>query len=111
MHGLAGSLKKYQTMIIGYRQAINSAAPALRVNNEENKTDAENLRLLAVTIESKFTFTDHIRIICKKASQRISVLMRLRNLIPTMPNKLMLFKSAVLPYLNILPFSLAFLSI
>ena len=85
-------------MNIGYSQAINSAASALCANNEEIK-NVENLRLLAVTIDSKFNFTDHISTICKKASQRIGVLMRLRNLIPTKA-KLILFKSAVLPYLT-----------
>ena len=95
---LAANLKKYQTMNIRYSQAINSVASALRVNNEEIK-NVENIRLLGVTIDSKFTFTDHISTICKKASQRIGVLMRLRNLIPTKA-KLMLFKSAVLLYLT-----------
>ena len=101
---LAGTLKKYQTMNIGYSQAINSAASALCANNEEIK-NGENLRLLAVTIDSKFNFTGHIGTICKKASQRIGVLMRLRNLIPTKA-KLILFKSVLsftVPYL--LPFS------
>ena len=78
--------------------AINSAAPALCANNEEIK-NVENLRPLGVTIDSKFTFTDHISTICNKASQRIGVLMRVRNLIPTKA-KLILFKSAVLLYLT-----------
>ena len=69
-------------MNIGYSQAINSVAPALCVNNEEIK-NRENLWLLGVTIDSKFNFTDHISTICKKASQRIGVLMQHRNLIPT----------------------------
>ena len=95
---LAGNLKKYQTINIGYSQAINSAAPALHVNNEEIK-NVQNLRLLGVTIDSKFTFTDHISAVCRKAGQRIGVLMRLRNLIPP-EAKLKLFKSAVLQYLT-----------
>ena len=95
---LAGNLKKYQTMNIGYNQDINNAAHAICVNNEEIKT-VENIKLLGVTIDSKLNFTDHISSICKKASQRIGVLMRLRNLIPTKA-KLVLFKSAVLPYLT-----------
>ena len=98
MRALLPHLKKYQTVNIGYSQAINSAAPALRVNNEEIK-NVENLRLLGVTIDSKFNFTNHISTICKKASQNIGVLMRLRNLIPT-KTKLILFKSTVLPYLT-----------
>ena len=76
---LAGNLKKYQTMNIGYSQAINSVAHAIHVNNGEIK-NVENLRLLDVTIDSKFIFTDHISTICEKASQRIGVLMRLRKL-------------------------------
>ena len=95
---LAANLNKYQTMNIQYSQAINSVASALRVNNEEIK-NVENIRLLGVTIDSKFTFTDHISTICKEASQRIGVFMRLRNLIPTKA-KLMRFKSAVLLYLT-----------
>ena len=50
-------------------------------------------------IPNLYNFTDHISSICKKASQRIGVLMRLKNLIPTKA-KLILFKSAVLPYLT-----------
>ena len=55
--------------------------------------------LLGVIIDSKLNFSDHISSICKKASQRIGVLMGLRNWIPSKA-KLLLFKSAVLPYLR-----------
>jgi len=89
---LAGNLKKYQFINIGYSQD-NSAAHAICVNNEEIKT-VESLNLLGVTTDSKLNFTDHISSTCKKASQRIGVLMRLRSSIPTKA-KLVLFKSAV----------------
>ena len=62
------------------------------MKNEEIKT-VDNLKLLGVRIDSKLDFTDHISSICKKASQRVGVLMKLRNLIPTKA-KLVLFKSA-----------------
>ena len=91
---LAGNLKKYQTMNIGYSQDNNNAAHAIWTNEEEIKT-VDNLKLLGVTIDSKLNFTDHISSICKKSSQRIGVLMRLRNLIPT---KLVLFLVVVLPF-------------
>ena len=84
-------------MNIGYSHD-NSAAHAIYVNNEEIKT-VESFNLLGVTIDSQLNFTDHISSICNKASQRIGVLMRLRKLIPT-KTKLVLFKSAVLPYLT-----------
>ena len=64
-----------------------------------NAKTVESLNLLGVTIDSKLNFPDHITSICKKASQRIGVIMRLRNLIPTKA-KLVIYKSAVLPYLT-----------
>ena len=59
----------------------------------------DNIILLGLVLDSKLNFSEHINSICKKASQRIGVLMRLRNLIP-MKSKLILFKSAILPFLT-----------
>ena len=60
----------------------------------------EKLNLLGVTIDSKLNFNHHINM-CKKASQRTGVLMRLKNLIPT-EAKLQLHtgKAATLPHLT-----------
>ena len=68
----------------------------LRLQRLETK---DNIILLGVVLDSKLNFSEHIISICKKASQRIGVLMRLRNLIP-MKSKLILFKSAILPFLT-----------
>ena len=57
------------------------------------------LQLLGVTIDSQMDFNNHISALCKRASQKIGVLMRLRNLIPTTA-KLHLFKAAILPHLT-----------
>ena len=38
---------------------------------------------LGVAIDNKLNFSVHINITCKKANQRIGVLMRLKNLVPT----------------------------
>lgn len=59
----------------------------------------QNIKLLGVRIDSQLTFNVHISEICKKASQRGGVMIRLRNLIPTAA-KLQLYKAAVLPYLT-----------
>ena len=59
----------------------------------------QNIKLLGVNIDSQLTFNDHISEICKKVSQRVGVMTRLRNLIPTTA-KLQLYKAAVLPYLT-----------
>ena len=55
--------------------------------------------ILGVTIDNKLNFIVHINDVCNKASQRVGVIMRLRNLIPTTA-KLVLLKSAILPYLT-----------
>ena len=43
----------------------------------------QNIKLLGVNIDSQLTFNDHISEICKKVSQRVGVMTRLHNLIPT----------------------------
>jgi len=59
----------------------------------------EKLNLLSVTIDSKLNFSHHVNNVCKKASQRIEVLMRVKNLIPT-EAKLQLNKAAILSHLT-----------
>ena len=61
--------------------------------------ESDNLELLGVTIDCGLNFNLHISNVCKTASQRIGVIMRLRNLIPT-EAKLHLFKAAILPHLT-----------
>ena len=81
-------------MNIGFSQSNGN----IHVNGEEIKT-TDNLQLLGVTLDSDLSFSDFINLSCKKASQRIGALMRLRNLIPTQ-SKLTLFKCAILPYVT-----------
>ena len=52
-----------------------------------------------MSIDCNLNFSDHINSVTKKASQRIGVLMRLKNLIPTAA-KLQLYKAAILPHLT-----------
>ena len=91
---LAGNLKKYQVLNLGFTQNDSNIC----VNDVVIETK-DNIILLGVVLDSKLNFSEHINSICKKASQRIGVLMRLRNLIP-MKSKLILFKSAILPFLT-----------
>ena len=65
--------------------------------------ESDNLEVLGVTIDCGLNFNLHISDVCKKASQRVGVIMRLRILLPT-EAKLRLFKAA-----NILPLGVAFL--
>ena len=96
---LAGNLKKYQTLNIGCSKTTDSGTSAVIYTNNQKIKTADTLKLLGVTIDSKLNFSEHVSSSCIKASQRIGVLMRLRNLIPT-EAKLQLYKSAVLPYLT-----------
>ena len=70
----------------------------LNLNGKIIRT-SDSLKILGVTIDNKLNFNEHINDVCKKASQRVGVIMRLRNLISTTA-KLVLFKSAILPYLT-----------
>ena len=68
------------------------------IDNHEVRS-TECLKLLGVCIDNNLRFDEHISSISKKSAQRVGVLMRLRNLIPTQ-TKLQLCKAAVLPYLT-----------
>ena len=54
---------------------------------------------IGVYIDDKLEFTEHIRELCIKASQKVGVLSRLRNLIPCKA-KLLLYKTFILPHLT-----------
>ena len=55
----------------------------------------KTIKLLGVTIDSRLINSEHVKSARKKASQRIAVLMRLRNGIPIKAT-LQLYKAAVL---------------
>ena len=92
---LNGNLDKYQTMALGCRK---QSMDSIMINNHEVRS-TECLKLLGVCIDNNLRFDEHISSISKKSAQRVGVLMRLRNLIPTQ-TKLQLYKAAVLPYLT-----------
>ena len=71
---LAGNLKTYHTMNIGGSKDKNDVTHTICVNKEEMKT-ADKLELFGVFLDSNLNFTDHISLICKKASQRTGVLL------------------------------------
>ena len=92
---LKGNLDKYQTMTLGSKQNPDNN---LNIDNYEVKS-ANYLKLLGVSIDNNLRFEEHINNICKKSNQRIGVLMRLKNMIPTV-TKLQLYKAAILPHLT-----------
>ena len=77
---LKGNYSKYRTMTMQNKREI--ITPTMSIQGSEIES-TEKLNLLGVTIESKLNFNYHINNVCKKASQMIGVLTRLKNLIPT----------------------------
>ena len=93
---LKGNYSKYKTMAMQSKREITNLSMSIQGSEIES---TEKLSLLGVTIDNKLNFNHHINNVCKKASQRIGVLMRLKNLIPT-EAKLQLYKAAILPHLT-----------
>ena len=88
---LKGNLDKYQTMALSCRR---ETMDSIMIDNHEVRS-TECLKLLGVCIDNNLRFDEHISSISEKSAQRVGVLMRLRNLIPTQ-TKLQLYKAAVL---------------
>ena len=95
---LQGNMKKYQTMNIRNKSVNYGDKTSITVNGKDI-IESDKLELLGVTIDCGLNFHLHISNVCEKASQRIGVVMRLRNFIPT-EAKLHLFKAAILPHLT-----------
>lgn len=55
--------------------------------------------MLGVLLDPELNFNEHFSFVCKKASQQLGVLRRLRKVIPTHA-KLQLYKAAILPHLT-----------
>ena len=82
---------KEQFSCTGHNTNLNLSGKIIRTS--------DLLKILGVTIDNNINFNEHINDVCNKASQMVGVIMRLRNLIPTTA-KLVLLKSAILPYLT-----------
>ena len=70
----------------------------IKIGDQAIKT-TDNIKLLGVNFDENLIFSQHNSELCKKASQRVGVLARLRNLITT-EAKLLLYKTAIMPYLT-----------
>ena len=78
----------------------NEDSPSINVKIDEQVIKSSpDLKLLGVTLDDELSFSTHISDICKMASKKVGVLVRLRNMIPR-EAKLQLYKSAILPNLT-----------
>ena len=93
---LKGNYDKYNLMLLG-RKNKNEDSPSINVKIDEQVIKSSpDLKLLGVTLDDELSFSTHISDICKMASKKVGVLVRLRNMIPR-EAKLQLYKSAILP--------------
>ena len=92
--------KKYQVLAMTSRNVDKEAKDecTLDIDNQQLKPTAK-LRILGVNMDDQLTFTEHISDIRKKASKKIEVLSRLRNLISSKA-KLQLYLTAIPPHLT-----------
>ena len=86
-------------MLLG-RKNKNEDSPSINVKIDEQVIKSSpDLKLLGVTLDDELSFSTHISDICKKASKKVGVLVRLKNMI-SREAKLQLYKSAILPSLT-----------
>ena len=96
---LKGNYDKYNLMLLG-RKNKNEDSQSINVKIDKQVIKSSpDLKLLGVTLDDELSFSTHISDICKKASKKVGVLVRLRNMIPR-ETKFQLYKSAILPNLT-----------
>ena len=83
---------------MGIKQRNENEQINIKIGDQAIKT-TDNIKLLGVNFDDNLIFSQHISELCKKASERVGVLARLRNLITT-ETKLLLYKTAIMPYLT-----------
>ena len=77
------NLDKFQLLMINSQNDKDQASLTINAHVTESTAD---ISLLEVNINEHLVFRKHISELCIKASQRVGVLSRLRNLIPTEAN-------------------------
>lgn len=90
---LQGNPSKYLAMIT----SNDSTQRGVQIDNFIVRP-MEKLKILGVLFDRNLLFSNHISTVCKKAGMRVSILMRMRNMI-SMRVKLRIYKAAALPYL------------
>ena len=96
---LPANKEKFQAMhVITKKRGQDLPKIHLKVDNEEIE-QTTCLELLGVTTDHQLSFSEHVKHISVKSSQKIGVLLRMKNLIPEKA-KLHIFKTNILPHLT-----------
>ena len=96
---LLANTEKFQCLTINPRNIDSDKQTEALQIEDQITTNTLQIKLLGVEIDDKLNFTNHIRNVCIKASQKVGVLLRLQNLIPCIA-KLIIYKSSILPHLT-----------
>ena len=79
---LLANTEKFQCLTINPRNIHSDKQTEALQIEDQIIANTSQIKLLAVEIDDKLNFTSHISNICIKASQKVGVLLRLRNLLP-----------------------------
>jgi hypothetical protein len=90
---------KFQVLTINPRNVDTSRQNKDIFLNGKVVKNNDQIELLEVKVDDNLNFSNHISELCKKASRKVGVLTRLRNLIPCSA-KLIIYKTSILPYLT-----------
>ena len=90
------NVQKYQPMVLGAESEANNINVDI---NGVNIEQLKSIKLFGVFLDSELSFSEHISSVCRKASQQIGVLRRLRKIVPNHA-KLQLYKAVILPRLT-----------
>ena len=96
---LLANKEMFQAMVVTKKKGQDIPKIYLKVDNEEIE-QTTCLKLLGVTIDHQLFFSEHVlKDISVKSSQKIGVLLRMKNLTPEKA-KLHIFKTNILPHLT-----------
>jgi hypothetical protein len=100
LHGIKKICFKPTQRSIKSSQSSQSDNDTISINIEGNEIiSSKTLKILGVDLDDELNFSKHISEVCKCSSQKVGVILGLRNLIPTKA-KLDLYKTSVLPQLT-----------
>ena len=96
---LQANPNKYQILVMAPQRGDKNAMDTCTMTIEHQQIrPTRNLKILGIFMDDELSFSDHVSDICKKASQKLGVLARLRNLI-SCETKLHLYLTAIIPNL------------
>ena len=88
------NLDKTKCMLIGSSRKISNSNLSVSILNGIDSTDS--FKYLGIIISSDFTWSEHVDYIGKKINQRLSLLRRIKHLLP-FKSRLLFYNSLVLP--------------